>query len=83
VGEDGTGEVGAVVMGDGGVEGGTVEREPLLVSVLDSACLAGLWLLLPTIQRPITQHPATATPLLQPHPQLGIGAIHLGNITHM
>ncbi len=61
-------EVGAVVMGDGVVEVGTVETEPLLVSVLVSGCLAGRWLRLPTIQHPITQHPATATPLLQsPH----------------
>jgi hypothetical protein len=33
-GEDGMVEVGGVVMEDGGVEIGMVEREPLLVSVL-------------------------------------------------
>jgi hypothetical protein len=82
-GEDGMVEVGAVVMGDGVVEVGTVETEPVLVSVLGSGCLAGRWLRLPTIQHPITQHPATATPLLQSPPPLGTGAIHISNITHM
>ena len=76
-------EVGVVVMEDGGVEDGTVEREPLLVSVLVSGCWAGLGLRLPTMQHPITQHPATATPLLQSHPPLGTGVIHIGNIIHM
>ena len=32
---------------------GTVETEPLLVSVLGSGCLAGHWLRLPTIQHPL------------------------------
>ena len=35
---------------DGMVDVGTVEAEPLLVSVLGSGCLAGHWLRLPTIQ---------------------------------
>jgi hypothetical protein len=65
------------------VEVGTVEREPLLVSVLGSGCLVGLWLLLPTMQHPITQHPATATPLLQPDLPLGTGVTRTSNITHM
>jgi len=65
------------------VEVGTMEGEPLLVSVLVSGCLVGLWLLLPTMQHPITQHPATATPLLQPYLPLGTGATHTSNITHM
>ena len=80
---DGMVEVGGV-MEDGGVEVGTVEREPFLVSVLGWGCLAGLWLRHPTMQQhPITQHPATATPLLQSPPPLGTGAIHISNITHM
>ena len=45
--------------------------EPLLVSALGAA---GLWLLLPTMRHHITQHPATATPLLQSPPRLGTGA---------
>jgi hypothetical protein len=49
------------------VEVGTVETEPLLASVSGSGYLVERWLLLPIMQRPITQHPATATPLLQPH----------------
>ena len=66
---------------DGMVDVGTVEAEPLLVSVLGSGCLAGHWLRLPTTQHPITQHPAT--PLLQSPPPFGTGAIHISNITHM
>jgi hypothetical protein len=60
------------------VEVGTVETEPLLASVLGSGSLVGLWRLLPTMQ-----HPATATPLLQPCPPLGTGVIPTSNITHM
>jgi hypothetical protein len=60
------------------VEVGTVETEPLLASVLASGSLAGLWLLLPTMQ-----HPATVTPLLQPPLLPGTGAIPTSNITHM
>ena len=58
--------MGTAVEEDGMAEVGTVEREPLSVSVsvLGSGCLVGLWRLLPTMQHPITQHPATATPLL-------------------
>ena len=81
-GEDGMVDVGAV-MGDGVVEVGTVETEPLLVSVLVSGGLAERWLRLPTMRHPITQHPATVTPLLQSPPPLGTGAIHISNITHM
>jgi hypothetical protein len=66
---------------DGMAEFGTGEAEPLLVSVLGWGCLAGLWRLLPTMPHP-TQHPVMATPLLQPHPPLGTGAIHTSNITH-
>jgi hypothetical protein len=75
--------MGTAVEKDGVVEVGTVEREPLLVSVSVSGYLVGLWLLLPTMQHPITQPPATATPLLQPYQPLGTGAIHTSNITHM
>jgi hypothetical protein len=65
------------------VEVGTAEAEPLSDPVLDSGSWVALWLLLLTMQHPITQHPATATPLLQPHPPLGTGAIHISNITRM
>ncbi len=73
--------MGTAVEEDGMAEVGTVEREPL--SGLGSGCLVGLWRLLPTMQHPITQHPDTATPLLQPYLPLGTGAIHTSNITHM
>jgi hypothetical protein len=63
--------MGTAVEEDGMAEVGTVEREPLLVSVLDSGCLVGLWLLPPTMRHPITQHPATATPLLQHYTGVG------------
>ncbi len=76
--------MGTAVEEDGMAEVGTVEREPLSASVLGSGCLVGLWLLLPTMQQhPITQHPDTATPLLQPYLPLGTGAIHTSNITRM
>ena len=75
--------MGTAVEEVGMAEVGMVEREPLSVSVLGSGCLVGLWLLLPTMQHPITQHPATATPLLQPYLPLGTGAIHTSSITHM
>jgi hypothetical protein len=68
---------------DGIVEVGTVEGEPLSDSALGSGCLVELWLLLPTMQHPITQDPATATPLLQSRPPLGTGAIRISNITRM
>jgi len=63
------------------VEVGTVEMEPLLASVLVSGSLVGLWPLLPTMQHPTTQHPAT--PLLRSYLPLGIGVIPTSNITHM
>jgi hypothetical protein len=75
--------MGTAVEEDGMAEVGTVKKEPLSVSVLGSGCLVGLWRLLPTMQHPITQHPDTATPLLQPYLPLGTGAIHTSNITHM
>jgi hypothetical protein len=75
--------MGTAVEEDGMAEVGTVEREPLSVSGLGSGCLVGLWRLLPTMQHPITQHPDTATPLLQPYLPFGTGAIHTSNITHM
>ena len=66
---------------DGMAEVGTGETEPLLVSVLVSAFLAGLWRLLPTMPHLITQHPIMAMPLLQPHLPLGTGVIHYSSIT--
>jgi hypothetical protein len=48
------------------VEVGTAKGEPLSDSVLASGFLVELWLLLPTMQHPITQHPATATPCSSP-----------------
>ena len=65
------------------MEVGTVETEPLSASVLGLGSSVGLWRLLPTMQHPITRHPATATPLLQPYPPLGTGVIPTSNITHM
>jgi hypothetical protein len=65
------------------MEVGTVETEPLSASVLGLGSSEGLWRTLPTMQHPITRHPATATPLLQPYPPLGTGAIPTSNITHM
>jgi hypothetical protein len=69
-------------MADGMAEGGTGEPEPLLVSVSVSGSLAGLWQLLHTMPHLITQHPVTATRLLQPYLPLGTGVIHYSNITH-
>ena len=65
------------------MEVGTVETEPLSASALALGFSVGLWRLLPTIQHPIMQRPATATPLLQPYPPLGTGVIPTSNITHM
>jgi hypothetical protein len=65
------------------MEVGTVETEPLLALVSGLGSSVGLWRLLPTMQHLPTQHPATATPLLQPHPPLGTGVIPTSNITHM
>jgi hypothetical protein len=65
------------------MEVGTVETEPLLALVSGLGSSVGLWRLLPTMQHLPTQHPATATPLLQPYPPLGTGVIPTSNITHM
>jgi hypothetical protein len=70
-------------MADGMADGGTGEPEPLLVSVLGSGSLAGLWQLLPTTRHRITEHPVMATPPLQPYPRLGTGVIHTSNTIRM
>jgi hypothetical protein len=44
-------------------DGGTGEPEPLLVSVLGSGSLAGLWQLLPTTRHRITEHPVWLRPI--------------------